>query len=471
MLPPLGILVAGGRGRRLSSSGPKAHAVLGAETLLDRALACLATQCDEIVLAVSAGVAPPVPLPRGVFLALDRPGTRGPLAGLVAGMSARPFEVALVLAVDFPLARGAALATLAARLGDRMAVVPEPGGRAQPLFAAYSGAARAHESARARRAGAGAGGSGARSGAARGSRARVARWRSRELPQRKPAGRIGRSAPSPGRRLGRGGGVRRTRPAPRARVVRRARSASRAGAAPTRLGGVSLTAALPALRAVEPFARACWVYDLDAFESRARRFLAAFAELEPVVAYALKANALPALLERARSLRLLAEAGSIGELEIARASGYAPGAMVLNGNGRTGEEADWVARRGTALVNADHLGELDLLERSAAGADARLRVALRVNPGVRTRGHRYVATGGSDSKFGIAPREALEAWSARARWPHLALDAVHVHVGSQVVEIEPLEAALDVALELAAESARRAAQPGRWVRCGLRQRR
>jgi molybdopterin-guanine dinucleotide biosynthesis protein A len=142
MLPPLGILVAGGRGRRLSSSGPKAHAVLGAETLLDRALACLATQCDEIVLAVSAGVAPPVPLPRGVFLALDRPGTLGPLAGLVAGMSARPFEVALVLAVDFPLARGAALATLAARLGDRMAVVPEPGGRAQPLFAAYSGAAR-----------------------------------------------------------------------------------------------------------------------------------------------------------------------------------------------------------------------------------------------------------------------------------------------------------------------------------------
>jgi diaminopimelate decarboxylase len=224
-----------------------------------------------------------------------------------------------------------------------------------------------------------------------------------------------------------------------------------------RLGGVPLTAVLPALRAVEPFARACWIYDLDAFEGRARRFLAAFADLDPMVAYALKANSLPALLERARSLHLLAEAGSIGELEIARASGYAPGAMVLNGNGRTSEEADWAARRGAALVNADHLGELDLLERSAAAANARLRVALRVNPGVRTRGHRYVATGGSDSKFGIAPREALEAWSGRARWPHLALDAVHVHVGSQVAEVEPLEASLDIALELAAESARRGA--------------
>jgi len=249
----------------------------------------------------------------------------------------------------------------------------------------------------------------------------------------------------------------RARSGTRVRVVSRAPAAGRASSAPLRLGGVPLSAALPALRVVEPLARACWLYDLDAFESRARRFFAAFAELEPAVAYALKANALPALVERARSLQLLAEAGSLGELEVARVAGYAPGAMVLNGNGRTSEEADWVARSGAALVNADHLGELDLLERAAAGANARLRVALRVNPDIRTRGHRYVATGGRDSKFGIAPREALEVWIARRHWPHLTLDALHVHVGSQVAETGPLEAALEVALELAAESARRGA--------------
>ena len=142
MPAPLGILVAGGRGRRLSPEGPKAHATLGRETLLERALACLAPVCDGIVIALSSKVPPPTALPSGVTVALDPPGTRGPLAGLVAGMSARPFEVALVLGVDFPLARSAALAALAARLGSRLAVVPEPGGRAQPLFAAYSGAAR-----------------------------------------------------------------------------------------------------------------------------------------------------------------------------------------------------------------------------------------------------------------------------------------------------------------------------------------
>jgi molybdopterin-guanine dinucleotide biosynthesis protein A len=140
---PLGILVAGGRGRRLAAGAPKAHASLGRETLLERALQCLGGECDTIVLALSDGVEPPATLPPQVHVTRDAPGTRGPLAGLVAGMRARSFETALVLGVDFPYARGAALRAIAARLGARVAVVPEPGGRAQPLFAAYAGAARA----------------------------------------------------------------------------------------------------------------------------------------------------------------------------------------------------------------------------------------------------------------------------------------------------------------------------------------
>jgi diaminopimelate decarboxylase len=222
-------------------------------------------------------------------------------------------------------------------------------------------------------------------------------------------------------------------------------------------GGVTLDAALAALRRVDPAARACWVYDGAALEARARRFNAAFAALAPLAAYALKANALPALLERARAGGLGAEAGSLGELEAARRAGFAPERRILNGNARTPEEARWVARHGVALVNADHVGELDLLEREAAAAGARVRVALRVNPGIDTPGHPYIATGGGDAKFGIDAGEALEAWAARARWPHLALDAVHLHIGSQLMDPAPLAEAARVALALADESARRGA--------------
>ena len=223
------------------------------------------------------------------------------------------------------------------------------------------------------------------------------------------------------------------------------------------LGGVPLDRAFAALQELEPNAHACWVYDLDAFEARALRFRTAFAPLAPLSALALKANALPALLDRARAAGLGADAGSLGELEMARASGFAAGERILNGNGRTREEAEWAAREGVHSVNADSIEELDLLDRAAADAAAKLRVALRVNPGIETPGHRYVATGGEGAKFGVEAGEALSAWQGRVRWGNLRLDGVHLHVGSQVVESGPLEEAAGVAFALAAESERRGA--------------
>jgi diaminopimelate decarboxylase len=226
------------------------------------------------------------------------------------------------------------------------------------------------------------------------------------------------------------------------------------------LGGVPLDRAFAALRRIEPSSHACYAYDLDSIAARAARFRTAFAPLGALCAYALKANALPAILETLRAAGVGAEAGSIGELELAARAGFGAESRILNGNGRTREEAEWAAREGVHSVNADHVAELGMLDRAAALASRTLRVALRVNPGIRTPGHRYVATGDDESKFGVAPEDALEAWSARTRWPHLRLDGIHVHVGSQLLDSAPLVRAVDAALELADESARRGAPLG-----------
>jgi diaminopimelate decarboxylase len=226
------------------------------------------------------------------------------------------------------------------------------------------------------------------------------------------------------------------------------------------VGGVPLDRVLPALRRLEPDAAACWVYDLDQIEARARRFQAAFGPLGVRSAYALKANALAAVLARVRDAGLAAEAGSLGELRAAERAGFGAAQRILNGNGRTAGEAEYAAREGVHSVNADHIGELDLLEEHAGRAGARIRVALRVNPGIATDGHAYVATGHEQAKFGVAPAEALEAWAARDRWPHLVLDGLHLHVGSQLMDPAPLERAADVARELAEASAARGAPLG-----------
>jgi len=170
-------------------------------------------------------------------------------------------------------------------------------------------------------------------------------------------------------------------------------------------------------------------------------------------------------METLRDVGVGAEAGSVGELELARAAGVPAESRILGGNARTPEEAAWAARHGVHSVNADHPGELDLLERAAAEAGTTLRVALRVNPGIDAGGHPYIAVGHGEAKFGTAPEDALAAWQARGRWPHLTLEGMHLHVGSQLLDPEPLRRAADLALELADESARRGA-PLSWIDLG-----
>lgn len=148
MVTTLGVLVAGGAGSRLAFGMPKAQVTLAGRTLMRRAIAILAAVCDEIVVSAPAGMAltiteraGPEHATRAVRRADDPPGTNGPLAGMVAGLSSSAFERAIVLGVDMPFIEPAALRAMLERLAGRHAVVPAPGGFPQPLAAAYAATA------------------------------------------------------------------------------------------------------------------------------------------------------------------------------------------------------------------------------------------------------------------------------------------------------------------------------------------
>jgi len=135
----LGVLLAGGRGTRLGAGIPKALVVCGGRTLLARALATLDTLGDAVVVVAPRELELPVPRAQRVD---DPPGAAGPLAAMVAGLGARPFDEAVVLAVDLPLVTPAALSGLRSRRGDALAVLAAPGDLPQPVAAWYAFAAR-----------------------------------------------------------------------------------------------------------------------------------------------------------------------------------------------------------------------------------------------------------------------------------------------------------------------------------------
>ena len=133
-----GVIVAGGRGRRLGLGVSKALAPLGRRTLLDRAIATAREACDDIVVTMSRDERIDAP---GATIVLDPPGSHGPLGGLIAGLEAGAYTRAIGFGGDYPLVPGALLRALLARLerddGAR-AIVPRVGGMPQPLVAAYA---------------------------------------------------------------------------------------------------------------------------------------------------------------------------------------------------------------------------------------------------------------------------------------------------------------------------------------------
>jgi molybdopterin-guanine dinucleotide biosynthesis protein A len=139
-----GLVLAGGRGERLALGVPKALACLEGRSLLERAVDRLAAVCGDVrVVAPAALDLGAVPVPR----VADAAGFAGPLAGLVGGLEDARGRACIVLGVDFPLIETAMLEWLreASRIGAPSvapdAVVPRPGGIAQPLVAVYAASA------------------------------------------------------------------------------------------------------------------------------------------------------------------------------------------------------------------------------------------------------------------------------------------------------------------------------------------
>jgi molybdopterin-guanine dinucleotide biosynthesis protein A len=142
----LGVLVAGGRGRRLGLGVPKALARYRGRTFLERALDALGGVCERVVVAVPRGFA----LPLGGAERVEDWDGGGPLGGLLAGLSVAPFARALALGVDYPAIDARVLRRLLdaferERAGrpDLAALVPVVDGRPQPLAAVYAPAALA----------------------------------------------------------------------------------------------------------------------------------------------------------------------------------------------------------------------------------------------------------------------------------------------------------------------------------------
>lgn len=192
-----------------------------------------------------------------------------------------------------------------------------------------------------------------------------------------------------------------------------------------------------------------YVYDGEAIDAAYHRLDRAFGHVPHVVHYALKANSALAIVRRLQALGSSFDANSLGEVDVALRCGAVPRHIVLTGVGKRPDELDRAVSLDLQAINVESPGELDRLARMAADRGTVARVALRVNPDIDAQSHPHISTGLRSNKFGVPIDEARALFHAIKARPSLAAVGIHIHIGSQITTLEPLERAAEAATALA----------------------
>ncbi|GER66072.1 diaminopimelate decarboxylase [Weizmannia acidilactici] len=181
-----------------------------------------------------------------------------------------------------------------------------------------------------------------------------------------------------------------------------------------------------------------YVYDVALIRQRARAFKEAFQNLgvKSRVAYASKAFSSIAMLQLANEEGLSLDVVSGGELYTAMAAGFPAEKIHFHGNNKSREELEMALDANIGCIVVDNFYELGMLENLCAARNRKIRVLLRVTPGIEAHTHDYILTGQEDSKFGFdlqngqaetALKQALDS-----KW--LKVHGLHCHIGSQIFE-------------------------------------
>jgi diaminopimelate decarboxylase len=168
----------------------------------------------------------------------------------------------------------------------------------------------------------------------------------------------------------------------------------------------------------------------------------AFKGIPHLVCYSAKANSNVALLRLFVNLGGGVDVVSGGELFRALKGGAAPQKIVFSGVGKREDEIEYALKTGILMFNVESSQELQVINEVAGRIGKKAAIAIRVNPDIDPKTHPYISTGLKQNKFGIDLLRAPMAYRLASQLPNLKIAGIDCHIGSQLVEVEPIIEAL-----------------------------
>ncbi|MFH0738249.1 MAG: diaminopimelate decarboxylase [Candidatus Omnitrophota bacterium] len=193
---------------------------------------------------------------------------------------------------------------------------------------------------------------------------------------------------------------------------------------------------------VSRFGTPLYVYSYHTLIGHYLKLKEAFKEINPLICYSVKANSnlalLKALVDKGSGLDIV----SGGELFRAIQVGCPAGKIVYASVGKTDREIEEALARGILFFNVESFPELENINRIAAKLHKAASVAIRINPDVEPKTHKFITTGKITNKFGIDLKTAEKILLRCMSYPNVNISGLHIHIGSQITESAPFVAAI-----------------------------
>lgn len=190
-----------------------------------------------------------------------------------------------------------------------------------------------------------------------------------------------------------------------------------------------------------------YCYSTATLDRHYQVFAGAFADVDALVCYAMKANSNQAVIATLAELGAGADVVSEGELMRARLAGVPADKIMFSGLGKTARELSLAVDEGILCINVESEPELDLLSAIASAKGRAVNISVRVNPDVDAKTHHKIATGKAENKFGIPISRAREVYARAAKLPGIQVTGVDMHIGSQITDLDPFDNAFTLLAE------------------------
>ncbi len=194
-----------------------------------------------------------------------------------------------------------------------------------------------------------------------------------------------------------------------------------------------------------------YVYSTGRLRENFDAYATVFSGAAATICFAVKSCSNIAILKLLQAEGAGADTVSSGEIRRALLADIVPEKIIFSGVGKTREEIAFALDSGVGQLNVESLEEIEMINEIAAARNVRAKISVRVNPDVEAGTHDKISTGRKSDKFGIPWDEAREAYRKARALPHLEVQGVACHIGSQITDLVPFHRAFRKITDLARE--------------------